>query len=201
MSTQGKNAIYRMWILVFMVSFFVGILFMNSCSGWFLHEEGIFNQASVNRLKYIEVDYGAFLPYVFKQRMKGFLLLGIISTTCFGIAATYFCITWQGILTGMMLTAVFIRFGIKGILLILAGIFPQQLLFIPAGIMMLCWCYQNCSFLYYPSKYIWPKFHNKKQQYIRQGLTLLWILGIVVIGCILECYVNPMLITDIIKIF
>lgn len=198
---QGKNTVYRMWILVFMISFFIGILWMNGCSGWFINEEGIFNQGVINRLKYIEVNHSAFLPYVFRQRMKGFLFLGIISTTCFGIAAAYIWVAWQGILTGLLFSAAFIRFGVKGIFLILAGIFPQQLLFIPAGMMMLCWCYQNCSFLYYPGKCIWPVFHNKKQQYLRQGFTLLWIFGVVIIGCILECYVNPILVTDIIKIF
>ncbi len=197
---QRKNVIFKSWIIFFLVAFIVGILLMNSLGNWFVSEAGIFNAASMNRLKDMEINQGVFLLYVLKTRIKDLLILAMFSTTCFGIMAVYCNIIWQGFLTGMMLTAVFIRFGIKGLFLIMAGLFPHQLLLVPAGVMMWAWCYQNCSFVYYPRRYYGPKFHNKKQQYIRQGLLFLWILSIVIIGCILECYVNPILISDIIKI-
>ena len=201
MLLQEKNGVYRIWMMVFLFSFLLGILVMNCCNGIFLNEEGIFNASSINRLKYVEVESSAFFPYVLKQRLKGFLLLGVLSTTCFGIAAAYLCIAWEGILGGMLLTAAFIRFGLKGFLLILAVFFPQQFLFIPAGVMMLGWCYQNCSFIYYPGKCGFPLYRNKKTQYVHQGMMLLWIIGVVIIGCIFECYINPIFLTDIIKFF
>lgn len=198
---QERNGVYRMWFAVFSAGFLTGVLIMNLCSGRFLNEEGIFNAASISRMKYLEVDNSSFFRYVLGQRVRIFFFLGLTSTTCIGIAAAYLSIIWQGLVTGMIITAAIIRFEMKGMLLILAGVFPQQLLLIPAGIMMLCWCYQNCCFLYYPHKCLWPLYRNKQKQYLRQAGILLWIAGVVVIGCILECYVNPILISDLIKIF
>lgn len=201
MFRQEKNGIYRLWFTIFFISFLAGVLFMNLCSESFLNEEGIFNPVAMSRMKYMEVDHNSFFRYVLPMRIKPFLLLGLISTTCIGILAGYFCIVWQGLMTGMIITAALIRFGMKGLLLILAGVFPQQLLLIPAGIMMLSWCYQNCCFLYFPHKCMWPGYKSRQKQYLRQAGVLLWIFGVVIIGCILECYVNPILISDLIKIF
>lgn len=201
MPGQERNTVYRIWFYIFLTGFLMGILIMNLGSSFFLNEEGIFSAVSLNRLKYMEVDSHVFFQYVLRQRMKLFLFLGLVSTTCFGVVAAYVCIAWQGLLIGMLITAAVIRFGIRGILLVLAGIFPQQLLLIPAAVMMLGWCYQNCCFLYYPSKCAWPVYRNRKKQYLHQAAVLLWIGAVVLIGCILECYVNPILVSDIVKIF
>lgn len=174
---------------------------MNLGSAGSLNEEEIFSTAVMNRIQHLEVNSGNFLKYEFPRRIKLFLVLMLVSTTYFGILAAYLCIIWHGILAGMMITAAIIRFGLKGILLIMAGIFPQHLLFVPAIIMMLCWCFQTCSFLYFPEKSIWPLYQNKRRQYVHQAGMLLWIICIVIIGCILECYVNPILLSDIAQIF
>ncbi len=198
---QNKNAVYRVWLCIFIAGIFTGTFIMNLGSNIFLGDDGVFNSASLSRIKYLEVDGKSFFPYVLRHRIKPILFLGVISTTSLGVAAAYFCIAWQGILTGMLITAAVIRYGVKGMLLILAGLFPQQLLLLPAGIMMLCWCYENCCFKYYPGRCMWPAYGNKHKQYLHQGMLLVWIICVVVIGCILECYVNPILMTDIVKIF
>lgn len=195
------NRIYRVWFYVFWCSFFTGILLMNFGSEYFLNENGIFGSASLNRIQYLEIDNSSFFRYVLRQRLQPALLLGLFSTTCFGIAAIYLCIVRQGVLIGMMITAAMIRFGAKGILLILAGLFPQQLLLVPAYIMLLCWCYQNCCFLYYPEKCSRFSCRSRKKQYLHQTATLLWIAGVLIIGCVLEGYVNPILLSDMVKIF
>ena len=184
-----------------MISFLAGTLLMNFFSSTLLNETGIFNNASMNRLKYLEIEEGGFFGYVLSKRLKNYFLFGLLSTTYLGFVAVYMCIVWQGTLTGMIISAAVMRFGLKGILLILAGFFPHQLVLIPAGIMMICWCYQNCSYMYFPARSIWPVYRTKKGQYIRQLFLLCWIIGVVIIGCILESYVNPILISDMVKIF
>ena len=42
---------------------------------------------------------------------------------------------------------------------------------------------------------------SKKQQLVRQGILLVWIGAVVIIGCILESYVNPILVFDLVKLF
>lgn len=192
---------YRRWFFFFCIGFLIGILFVNFYNGTFFLEEGIFGNTSINRLKYLDVDNGLLFRYVVCKRLKNFLFIGLLSATCFGIAATYACIVWQGLLTGMIITAAVIRFGMKGILLILSVFFPHQFLLFPASIMMLYWSYQNCCFLYFPGKNHFSSFRPQKKQYVRQLLLLFWIIAVVLIGCILESYVNPILLSDILKIF
>lgn len=201
MFRNERRGIYQKWFVLFVISFLTGTILMNFFSSTLLSDVGIFNSTSINRLKDIEIESGRFFGYVLSKRLKDYLFLGLLSTTCFGVVAVYGAIMWQGALTGMILSAAVMRFGLKGILLILAGIFPHQLILIPAGIMMICWCYQNCSYLYFPSRSIWPVYRTKKGQYIRQLFLLCWIMGVVIIGCILESYVNPLLILDTVKIF
>lgn len=198
---KEQNRVYRCWFYIFWCSFILGILLMNFGSSFLLYEDGIFSVASLNRIQYLEVESNRFFGYILKQRFGAAFFLCLVSTTCFGTAAAYLCIIWQGALLGMLITAAMIRFGIKGILLILAGFFPQQLLLAPAYIMLLCWCYQNCCFLYYPGRCAWPSCRNRKKQYFHQAVTLLWIIIVLAIGCVLEGYVNPILLSDIVKIF
>lgn len=190
-----------MWMCIFAGGIIFGAILMNLGAAFFLGDDGIFNPSSLNRIRYLKVDGGSFLPYVIGQRIRPFLFLLLISATSFGTAAAYLLVAWQGIATGMLMTAAVIRFGIKGILLILAGIFPQYLLLFPAGIMMLVWCCQNCSVRYSPGKTLWPVYGNRRKQLWHQTAALIWILCVVLIACVLECYVNPILMTDVVKIF
>ncbi|MBQ8598004.1 MAG: stage II sporulation protein M [Lachnospiraceae bacterium] len=182
------------WFYLFMGGFLLGVLFMNMESEILLTEEGIFAATEITRLKYLEIDAGEFFPYVLKKRMQGMLIPALLSTTAIGWIAVYGCFIWQGVLTGMIITAAVIRFGGRGLLLILAGIFPHQFLLFPAMIMLLIWCYENCV-----DKRLYLK--NGRKQYVRQAVSLLWICFMVFTGCILESYVNPMLVSDILKIF
>lgn len=198
---QKRKAVYKTWMFVFCGGLFFGILLLGGLKELLVNENGIFGPAFLRYLQNPKIEQNAFLAYVIRQRMKEYIMLGILSTTFLGISSVYFFIVWQGMISGMVLATVFVRFGLKGIILLVAGMFPHQLLFIPATVMMLIWTYQNCSFFYYPGKYIGPGYHHKKQIFVRQGFLLVWIFCVVFIGCILECYVNPILLTDVAKIF
>ncbi len=197
---KGRNSVYIFWLYLFLGSFLLGVIAMNLGNELFLTQDGIFSTSSINRLKYIEVDNVSFLKYVLKYRMGEGALMILLSGTGIGLLSIYACIVWRGALAGMTITAATIRFGMKGLLLILGGVFPHQLLLVPAQIMLLGWCYENCGkgrFSNYPASC----YRSRKQQLFRQGILLLWIAVVILIGCILESYVNPILISDLIKIF
>lgn len=174
---------------------------MNMSNETLLGDAGIFNAASMNRLKYIEINHEKFFQYVLKKRMGECVLLLLLSTTALGTMTVYGVVLWQGMLMGMMTTAAAIRYGLKGILLILGGMFPHQCLLLPAGIMLLSWCMENSFLIHTYGKGTSPFFRNKRQQFLHQGVLLMWIILVMLIGCILESYVNPILISDLIKIF
>lgn len=201
MSRAEKNGVYRSWLYLFLGSFLLGILIMNMGNEILLGDAGIFNTASMNRLKYIEINEGKFFAYVLRQRLGGCIVLLILSTTTLGLVSAYGVVLWQGMMTGMLMTAAVIRYGIKGLLLILGGMFPHQCLLIPGGVMMLGWCLENYYWFHRYGKGTIPYFRSRRQQLFHQGILLLWILLVMLIGCVLESYVNPILISDLIKVF
>lgn len=201
MSRAEKNVVYRSWLYLFLGSFLLGILIMNMGNEILLGDTGIFNTASINRLKYIEINDGKFFVYVLRQRLGGCIVLLILSTTTLGLVSAYGVVLWQGTITGMLMTAAVIRYGIKGLLLILGGMFPHQCLLIPGGVMMLGWCLENYYWFHRYGKGTIPYFRNRRQQLFHQGILLLWILLVMLVGCVLESYVNPILISDLVKIF
>ena len=182
------------WFYLFMGGFVLGVLFMNVESAILLTEDGIFAATEINRLKYLEIEGGEFFSYVIKKRIQWILIPAVLSTTSVGWLFVYGCFIWHGVLAGMMITAAIIRFGVRGLLLILAGIFPHQFFLFPAMVMLLIWCYEN-----YVSRGLHIK--NSRKQYVRQAASFLWICFMVFVGCILESYVNPLLVSDILKIF
>ncbi|MBQ8879179.1 MAG: stage II sporulation protein M [Lachnospiraceae bacterium] len=191
---------YRKWILIFTAGFMAGIMLINFRSNIFIGESGIFNASSLNRLTYLKIDNGTFFRYVTGERLRDYLVLVLLSTTYFGIIASYGAALWQGMMLGMVVTVAVIRFGISGLLLVMTSFFPHQLILLPAGIMMVMWCYRNCSVLYFGGRNTWIR-ETKKRFLIRQMMMLLWILVVVIIGCILESYVNPILLEDVVKFF
>lgn len=201
MNKSGRNNVYVLWFYLFLGSFLLGVVVMNMGNEMLLSENGIFSNASIGRLQYIEIDSNGFFQYVLKHRMGEGMALLILSATGFGLISVYACIIWQGMLAGMTVTTAIIRYGIRGLLLLLGGMFPHQLLLIPVKIMLLGWCYENCCRLHFPGKYMQPYYKSRKQQYLRQAIGILWIGVVIIIGCILESYVNPILISDLVKIF
>lgn len=201
MGKAERNSIYRSWLYLFLGSFLLGVLVMNMGNDVLLGDAGIFNTASMNRLKYIEINSGSFFIYVLRRRMGMCLGMLLLSTTGLGLLAVYGAVFWQGLMTGMVITASVIRYGIKGILLILGGVFPHQCLLIPAVVMLLGWCMENYYWFHRYGKGTIPYFRTRKQQFFHQGILLLWIILVMLIGCLLESYVNPILVSDLVKIF
>ena len=92
MGDQAKNNIYMLWFYLFLASFLLGVVVMNLGNEIFLSEEGIFSTASINRLKYIEIDSGSFFKYVLKHRIGEGAILILLSTTGIGLMSVYACI-------------------------------------------------------------------------------------------------------------
>ena len=138
--SEGNYHTYRKWLFLFAAGFMAGIFLININSNLFVGENRIFNTSSLNRLKYLEIENGTFFRYVTAGRFRDYLMLGLLSTTYFGIIASYGAAAWQGMMMGMVITVAVIRFGIRGLLLVMTSFFPHQLLLLPAGAMMLMWC-------------------------------------------------------------
>ena len=195
------NSRHISWLYLYLGGFILGIIVTNICRNYFLGDMDLLNAASLSRMKYLEINKNAFFVYAIRERMSSTLILCLVATTYIGIILISMYAVSLGIMSGVFLSIAAIRYGIKGILLVLAGILPQYILLVPACIMLMNWCYQICTGMYFPHKAFDTGYGNPKQYYIKKLLQLIIIIGIVFAGSMVESYVNPILLTSFLKLF
>lgn len=176
-----------------------GIVIMNLGKSILLENTGLLDKYTLYYMKYMTVDSSALFYYVLRSRLKSFIILAVFATTYLGLpVCAGFCV-WYGMASGAFLTAAMIRYGIKGVFFVLTGIFPQGIIYVPAMIWLLLWC-QKLNRKIYFSHGEWRE-ERYGIQVPKRMLELLCLFGIVVLGCLLESFVNPKLMLGLLKIF
>ena len=124
---------------LFAVGILAGILVMNIGESVLLENTGLFDEDVLYHMKYMTVDCNALFCYVLRKRLLTLLALAVLSTTYLGLAVCVGTVLWYGTATGGLMAAVVLRYGIKGILLAAACLFPQYILYFPAIFAFLGW--------------------------------------------------------------
>lgn len=193
MQTGGKNL-----LPVFFAGMMAGILIINIGKSTFVENTGLFDADTLSGMKHMTVDSGALFYYVLRKRILLLAVMAVLATTYLGYAVCVGAAAWFGMASGTFLSVLALRYGIKGILLAMIGVFPQYLLYIPAMVLMLGWCeslyraiYARGSSADVTDKVFWMK-----------TLGRLGLIGIIAaLGCLLESYLNPPLLAGYLKIF
>lgn len=189
------------WLYLFLGGFLAGIFLINLCRDSFFKEMELLNTASLSRLKYLDIDNGAFFLFVLRERLGIVAVLCIAATTYIGIFAVPVFAFWMGTMAGVFLSVASIRYGLRGILLVFAGIFPQYVLLVPACIMLMNWCYKLNMALYRPDSRYGRGYGGGKRFFVSNLFQLFAVIIVVIIGSALESYVNPTLLSIFLKIF
>ena len=193
MLTAGKLPLR----LLFLTGFAAGLFAVYFGRGMLLDHKGMLDEDMLYRMKYMTVDSRLLFWYVLCKRCRNFLVLSIMATTylgwifCGGITVKY------GFSVGFFLSTAIFRYGIKGILLGIVSIFPHYLCYVPAVILLLRWCEDLHRSIYF--------YHNmtgqgKSSLPGRLGRLAL-ILMALIFGCLLECFVNPVLLKGFLQVF
>lgn len=186
---------------LFMIGFCLGIVLINFFRKTLIDESGLLDEYTLYHLKYITIDSNVFFVYVLKERITSVLMLLVFATTYLGIVVVWGYTIWMGMSAGMLLSICAMRYGVKGIILAVIGIFPQQICFVPACIFLLLWCYELCANIYFPSLINSTKPLGLKQNIIKKTFMFGIIVAVIVLGCFLESYVNPQFLIHYLKIF
>ncbi|NLL80195.1 MAG: hypothetical protein GX234_10525 [Clostridiales bacterium] len=200
---QEKTGASR-WLLPFLTGFVVGVLLWNFGGAALTEKSGLLDEYTLGRIRSMELNYHAFFWYVLQKRIGMLWLLAMVSSTFAGIYLLYAYTVWLGAAGGILLSASVIRYGFRGILLVIAGCLPQYLFYLPAIVGMLCIGYSFCVKLYYPSRdtgYSCYNGSNRKSLLVRYFLLFLSVHLVVIIGTVMESYVNPILVTRLLQIF
>lgn len=191
--TGGKNL-----LPVFCAGMLAGILILNIGKSTFVDSTGLFDEYILSGMKYMTVDGSALFYYVLRKRMLLLFTMAVLATTYLGYAVCIGAAAWCGMAVGTYLSALILRYGLKGLVLAAVGVFPQYLLYLPAVVLMLGWCENLYRAIYSrgvvvdaADKIFWMK-----------KLGRLGLIGIIAaLGCLLEGYVNPRLLIGYLKIF
>lgn len=183
---------------IFLAGLLAGFLIINMGKGILLTNTGLFDEATLYRMKYMTVDSSALFCYVLRKRLCCILLLAVAVTTYLGRVVCRGAVFWYGLSTGAFLTALMLRYGMKGLLLALAGMFPQYLLYVPALLLFLRWAEHLYRCIYARG----AGYDAGEKGFARRKAGQLFLLvGIICLGCLLEGYVNPHLLLGYLKVF
>ncbi len=167
----------------FVLSLVITVIFLLSRKNELLIQTSLFDEATLEQIREAAMDRKALLFWALKERVVIILALFLMATTSLGNLFVHMNVCWYGISSGLFLTVVLLRYGIKGILLLMAGMFPHYLIYVPALILTL---------------QLSKEKRTVNGKYCGQ---LFVIIFVVIIGCFLECYVNPKVVAKILKNF
>lgn len=182
---------------LFLAGTLLGIILMNLGKKFLLADTGLLNEEALYHMKYMTVDGNALFWYVMGIRLKPLVSLVVLATTYLGIMAVWGTAAGYGVWTGMFLAAAVIRYGVKGILLVMTAIFPQYVIYGPVFFFLLVWCEQICRLIYFEK----GTRLRSRQLVLVKLLQLVAIIVAIIAGCALESYVNPMIIKKLLKNF
>lgn len=163
-----------------------------------LEHTGIFDEDTLYRLKYMSVDGNALFCYILRKRMTVLLVMAVLATTYLGYVVCVGAAGWCGMSAGVFLSALLLRYGLKGLVLALISVFPQYLFYIPAVMMLLGWSEELYRAIYSRSRTgeVWER------SYLLKKAGWLGAIGLtVLLGCMVEGYINPGLLIGYLKIF
>lgn len=161
-------------ILIYMLGFFLGIIYLNVASTRYVVDVGIWSEWF--RSQYLGYDLKScdYMWYVAQIRLLPAVGLAILGETKFRRIAAYLFLLWAGLASGMILTSALLMLGVKGLILCVISMFPHFLCYIPAYAMLLLYLFR------YPVS----EWNSTK--------TLSFVLFLTM-GIALECLVNPVL--------
>ncbi|MCM1217147.1 MAG: BMP family protein [Lachnospiraceae bacterium] len=181
---------------LFIAGFLAGILVVNMGESILLEKTGLFDEEVLYHMKYMTVDCNALFCYALRKRLLVVLILAVLSTTYLGLAICVGAALWYGAAAGGLLAVMVLRYGMKGILLAAASLFPHYLIFFPAIFTLLAW-----GESVYGSIYHRTGVEPEKNIPIKKMGQLAAVIGMTVAGCALEGYVNPAVFLSLLKIF
>ena len=185
--------------LLFWTGVLAGIIVMNLGKSILLDSAGLLDEYTLYHMKYMTVDSGALFYYVLWLRMKAALILIIFATTYLGMAVCAGATVWYGFSFGAFSSALMMQYGLKGIVFGVLSVFPQMLIYVPAAVVLLRWCVRLNRSIYFQREAVAAVEKNVPLSH--RVVRLLGIVGLILVGCLAESFVNPEIMEWLLSIF
>ena len=170
----------RVVILIYMIGFLLGIVYMNMSAGEYISSMGIFNRNFAEQFQKADIEGVQYLGYLIRLRVLPAIILAILGTTRFRKIGSTAFLVWTGILCGVYFTCAVMNHGVSGVLFCVVGLLPHMACYLFAyGILLM-------TIFFYPKK----QWNYEK--------TIAFCLAICM-GIALEYKANPVLVKMILK--
>lgn len=186
-------------VQIFVMGIVVGILAIHFGRSFLLENTGFLDENTLYNMKYMSVDSKAYFYYVLRARLGKALFLAVLATTYLGVVLCAGTALWYGISVGAFLSAAMLRYGLKGFFLVVISAFPQYIIYAPVLLSLLVWCEKLCRGIYFQRTIPMGKGIDLLKS--ANLMRLIIILLLLLIGCFLESFLNPHLLTAFLKIF
>lgn len=146
--------------------------------GLFVQNPGFLDTDTLSGISEWNINRTGLFLYCLQKRLGTALLLVLLALSGAGMICLIVLAAGSGLAAGMILTALSLRYGIRGSFFFLAALVPQQAVLVPGYCMLLEWC-----------------LHKKAASGV-------WIsLAVIGIGCAVEGYVNPFILKAVMRLF
>ncbi len=186
---------------LFMIGLFMGILLVNLGHETWIKNGSLLGTEMMGRLKSSRPAGESMVGYILRHRLSTGCLLCLVSTTLIGMPFLCAYICYMGLSAGCLLSVAVVRYGIRGLLFMAAVLFPQALLLVPAYILLFFWASDVNRTLYAWGSQLEGYERYSSRFYLRKGIQIVGIMAVVIMGCLLESYVNPNVLHFVLKIF
>ena len=199
---KGVSAGGSLWVRLmegmFLGAFAAGIFMTNFMGREAVSNAGILNDYFVEKFQYTDINGENLLFYILGERVPLLLLLCLLAFTSLGVIAGNLLLGWQGFSVGFMLSASVAKYGLKGILLVLGGLFPQYLFYAPVYVLY-CWLTVYMRRRLYRDRQ--EQGTDRKYIYMAGLVASAGLMVLFITGIFLESYINPVILKKILNIF
>ncbi|HEX3077078.1 MAG TPA: stage II sporulation protein M [Lachnospiraceae bacterium] len=190
--------VYRTGAIILVIGLLIGTVCANLLQDYYINDMDTINKYFNNNVNRIAINYGSLLKYIVAKHVKEFFLIWVCCCTVFGIPFLGLLVGYQGFCIGFTLSSSIICYGLKGILHYAIYTFPQCAIYIPVYILAMKKGFELCEKFYYSGRVAAKGRRNVVLEYAPIILILLFLL---LIGCIIETYINSYFVRQTINWF
>lgn len=195
----SKTGYYLLYL--FMLGLFLGIVFVNIKHDVWIKDDGLLSSAMMKQLQSSEPDGSYLFGYIIKHRVSVILIVSLLASTIIGLPIVCAYVCYLGVSAGCMLSVAVIRYGVRGLFFMAAAIFPQAFLLIPAYFLLFIWSLDCNRSLYGRVDGMEGRYFVGKQFILSRGIRLLGIIILVIMGSVVESYVNNQIVHFVLRFF
>ena len=188
----------KVGLIILAIGILFGILFANICKGLYWNQIDILDTNYFSKIKSVTINYPVLFRYVSWKNFRIFILFWIFCSTALGIPYITMSIMYGGFQAGFFLSVIMMRYGIKGLLLIIGYTFPHYIIYIPVVILCLRSGFRLCRSMYYDNK---MSRRGRAERIARQMVFIVIFGAILMVGGLLETYAGSFILKKLLILF